>query len=307
LKRQADGLRRKYATALRQYAAGGGEAALQRAYELGRGALDEGLGVLDMAALYHEAVASRVRSRPTVEASAATLEQSVRFFVESLTPFEMTHRGYRDAHRTLLHLNEMMEMEAKRIAHALHDESGQLLVALRIDLAAVERGLSRPLRKRLEPIHRRLDEIEEHLRQLSHELRPIILDELGLCPALHFLAEGVSKRAGLEIAVEGSTPGRLPPAVETALYRVVQEALTNVMRHAKARRVSIGVRLAGKTLHCSVEDDGIGFDPSAASAAGDGLGLRGIQERLRALGGSVQIRTFPAQGTALLIQVPLRV
>jgi signal transduction histidine kinase len=302
-----DGLRRQYAAAMEAYlAGGGGEVALERAYELGRQALDAGLGVLDVAVIYHKALAPLVRSSRTADENVATVEKSASFFVESLSPFEMTHRGHRDAQRTLLHLNEMMEMEAKRIAHALHDESGQLLVALRIDLSQLERDLSPPLRKRLRPIQRRLDEIEEQLRRLSHELRPTILDDLGLCPALSFLAEGVSKRTGLEITVEGSTKGRLPVAVETALYRVVQEALTNVMRHAHAGRVKVGIRPEGKMLRCQVEDDGIGFDPSALSAAGNGLGLRGIEERLKALGGSLEIRSSPSHGTALRIEVPLK-
>lgn len=299
-------LRQRYSAAIEAYLDGGGEAALERAYQLGRKALDQGLGILDLAAMYHQALAGLVRSKRSAEAKAAAVEKSADFFVESLSPFEMTHRGYQEAQRTLLHMNEMMEMEAKRIAHALHDESGQLLVALRIDLAQLERDLSPPLRKRLRPVQRRLDEIEEQLRRLSHELRPTILDDLGLGPALTFLAEGVAQRTGLEVTVEGSTKGRLPLPVETALYRVVQEALTNVMRHAQARRVTIALEPEGKVLRCRIEDDGVGFDPSQMPALGNGLGLRGIEERLKALGGSLEIRSSASQGTRLRIEVPVK-
>ena len=300
------GLRRRYGAALETYLDGGGEAALERAYQLGRAALDQGLGIVDLAAMYHQALARLVRSKRPAEARAAAVEKSAGFFIESLSPFEMTHRGYQEAQRTLLRMNEMMEMEAKRIAHALHDESGQLLVALRIDLAQLERDLSPPLRKRLRPVQRRLDEIEEQLRRLSHDLRPTILDDLGLCPALTFLAEGVAQRTGLEVTVAGTTRGRLPVAVETALYRVVQEALTNVMRHARARRVTIALEPEGKELRCRIEDDGVGFDPKLVPASGNGLGLRGIEERLKALGGSVEISSSPSQGTHLRIEVPVK-
>jgi two-component system sensor histidine kinase UhpB len=299
-------LRRRYSAAIEAYLDGGGEAALERAYQLGRKALDEGLGILDVTAMYHQILARLVRSKRSADQKAAAVEKSASFFVESLSPFEMVHRGYQEAQRSLLRMNEMMELEAKRIAHALHDESGQLLVALRIDLNQLERDLSPPLRKRLRPVLRRLDEIEEQLRRLSHELRPTILDDLGLCPALAFLAEGVAQRTGLEIRVEGSTKGRLPVPVETALYRVVQEALTNVMRHAKARRVTIALAPEGKVLRCLIEDDGVGFDPSRVPASGNGLGLRGIDERLKALGGSLEIRSSPSQGTRLRVEVPVK-
>ena len=299
-------LRRQYSAAMQAYLAGGGEAQLERAYDLGRQALDAGLGILEVAAMYHEVLARRLRSGEPPEQKTLDLEKGARFFVESLSPFEMTHRTHEEAQRTLIHINEMMEMEAKRIAHALHDQSGQLLVALRIDLSQLERDLSPALKKRLRPIHKRLDEIEDQLRRLSHELRPTILDDLGLGPALSFLAEGVAQRTGLEITVEGSTKGRLPASVETALYRVVQEALTNVMRHAKARRVTIVLAADGSMLRCLVEDDGVGFEASGVSAAGKGLGLRGIEERVKALGGSFEIRSSSSEGTRLRIEVPVK-
>src|SRR5439155_1515163 len=120
--------------------------------------------------------------------------------------------------------------------------------------------LPQSMRSRLEEVRDLLDRIEGELRRLSHELRPTMLDDLGLVPALQFLAEGVAKRTGLSVEVRGSTHGRLPPAVETALYRIAQEALTNAVRHAHPAHVKIQVQREARAVRCSVADDGVGFD-----------------------------------------------
>lgn len=286
------------------YLAEAGESGLEQAYELGRKALDSGLGVVELAAVYHQALRSCLRSATTADDCLQRVKSLGGFFVESLSPFEMTHRGYRDAHAALRRLNEMMEDQAKRIAHELHDESGQLLVAVHIALQELALDLPAVFEGRIQKAKAGLDEIEEHLRRLSHELRPTILDDLGLVPALQFLAQGVSQRSGLIATVEGSTDGRLPPMAETTVYRIMQESLNNVVRHAKARRVIIRLRGGAKTpLWCSIQDDGVGFDVSSAKAK-RGLGLIGIEERLKALGGSLEIRSSPGGGTELLAQIP---
>lgn len=209
----------------------------------------------------------------------------------------------------LRHLNETLEQESRRIAHALHDEAGQLLAAVDIALDEFARELPPPAQPHLEEVKALLDQIEAQLRHVSHELRPTVLDDLGLVPALEFLAEGVSTRTGLSITVEGPTTGRLPLAVETALYRTVQEALTNVTKHAQAKSVSVQVKRENRRLRCTIRDDGIGFDVSAVQARkGErGLGLIGIRERLDALGGRLQITSAPGRGTELAITVPLEV
>jgi signal transduction histidine kinase len=152
-----------------------------------------------------------------------------------------------------------------------------------------------------------LDQIEGQLRRLSHELRPTILDDLGLLPALRFLAQGVSTRAGIPIKVESSMEDRLPSHIETALYRTVQEALNNATKHAQPKRVTVKLERQGKIIQCSVRDDGIGFDvPTVLGKRGrGGIGLIGIQERLNAIGGTKLITSSPGQGTELLVAVPL--
>ncbi len=127
----------QYAAALLDSIRGIGESALQQAYELGRRALTEGLGVLDMAAMYHKALAAVLSLASTQEERTLMLRAAVSFFVESLSPFEMTHRGFRETNTALRRLNQTLEEESKRIAHALHDEAGQLLASVHLALEEV--------------------------------------------------------------------------------------------------------------------------------------------------------------------------
>ena len=295
----------QYTAALRDSIAGMGESALQQAYELGRRALADGLGVLDMAAMYHKALAAGLPRDSTPEETALMLEAGASFFAESLSPFEMTHRGFRDSNIALRHLNQTLEQEIKRIAHALHDEAAQLLASVYLALDEVAGNLP-PAREHLLKVKGLLDLIEGQLRQLSHELRPTILDDWGLLPALKFLAEGVTARTGLFIKVEGESAPSLSPLLATTLYRIVQEALTNVTRHAKATEVKVTIQHELQTLRCSIKDNGVGFDVSSLSVrtGGRGLGLIGIRERLNSLGGSPLLVSTPGQGTELVITIP---
>jgi len=307
MKRPFQALLRQYTHALEDHLAGGGETALQEAYELGRRALAEGLGVLDLASVHYEALMTMLLQRSVTEDFTPTVKSAANFFAESLSPFEMTHRGYREANIALRHLNEMLEEEAKRIAHALHDEAGQLLASVHLALEEVARELPPPAGDRLQKVRGLLDQIEMQLRRLSHELRPTILDDLGLLPALEFLATGISARTRIPISVEGSSVKRLPHVIETALYRIVQEALTNVTKHAQATRVTVCLQREDQMVRCSIRDNGIGFDSAVVLAPRieRGLGFVGIQERLNSLGGKLQIVSFPGRGTELLITIPL--
>lgn len=296
-----------YASALRDYLASPAEAALQRAYEFGRKALDQGLGVLGMVGVHQAALAAVLAEMRGPEESAAVTKMAGNFFLESLGPFEMTHRGFREANVALLRLNETLEQEARRIAHALHDEAGQFLACIYIALDEIGRDLPAPSRERLQEVRNLLDQIEEQLRRLSHELRPTVLDDLGLMPALEFVGEGVSKRAGIPVFVEGPRDGRLPFIVETTIYRIVQEALNNISKHSRAAHAWIRIWRDARAIRCSVKDDGVGFDVDAevAKRGRRGLGLIGIRERLEALGGALQLKSEPGQGTELLIIIPL--
>jgi len=301
------GIAEQLKVALEDYLRGPGEAALANAYEIGRRSLASGMGVLDMAALQHQAMTATLEGARTYEECMYRMKAASSFLVEVLTPFEMVHRGVSEANVALRHLNETLEEEVKRIAHLLHDEAGQLLVAVHIAIDDVARELPPPAREQLGKVKTFLGQMEEQLRRLSHELRPTVLDDLGLLPALEFLAEGFSKRTGLSIAVEGSQIGRFSPSIETAIYRVVQEAVNNVTRHAQASQVSVQLQNVAGSIRCSIRDNGIGFDlPSILAKKGEkGLGLIGMRERLHPFNGTLQIRSTPGQGTELLILIPL--
>jgi signal transduction histidine kinase len=142
------------------------------------------------------------------------------------------------------------------------------------------------------------------LRRLSHELRPPILDQLGLMPALQFLSDGFRKRARLKIDIDNfiADRGRLPQLIETALYRTVQEALNNVVKHADAEHVRIRIWIEQQLVCCTVKDDGAGFQSSGGP---DGLGLVGIRERISSLHGAFEINSRPGSGTELRVSIPL--
>ena len=299
----------QYRLSLREYAGGGGEPALGRAYELGRRALTEQKSLVEIASLHHQAVLALVCDAESGKRREELLRVSAEFLAECLSPYEMAHRGFQDAVKALRQLNETLEEEIKRIAYAVHDEAGQLLVAVHLALAEVALELPELQQAQFARIKEMLNQVEKHLRRYSHELRPTILDDLGWIPAVRFLADGISKRANLPIHIEAPNPERLPSAIETTLYRIVQEALTNAVKHAKAGNVWIRARSENALLYCSIRDDGAGFDTRQVQETPQrkGLGLIAMQERVTAIGGTLQIDSDPGHGTILSIRIPLEV
>jgi signal transduction histidine kinase len=292
-----------YCEALSAYLAQGGETLLARAYELGRDALTAGSSI-------PEVVAVHMRSLQTVVAGDTAgvelvLEAAGHFLAEALSPFEMTHRGYRDSLIAWRHINETFEKEIRRIAHALHDESGQLLVSLHLQLAQLARDVP-AARPKIQDCQQVLNRAEQQLRHLSHELRPMVLDDLGWLAAIEFLAAAVSARTQIPVEVRSSITQRLPAAIETALYRVVQEALTNATRHAGANRIRVEIDQDQDCLRGIIGDDGVGFEVDRCVKNG-GLGLRGMQERLAALGGSMQVVSAPGRGSEIRFRLPMGV
>ncbi len=421
-----------YLRGLQEYLADGREEALQQAYELGRRVLADGMGVVEMATIHHETLAMVTAGISKPDEVLSTVKAAGEFLAESLSPFEMTHRGFREANlalrqseeryrslvenakdviytlspggtitslnpcfetitgwpcgewmgqpfgplvhpddlplagevfqrvlqgdtppvselrirmksgeylygeftktplikegaiigilgigrditdrkraeEALRRLNLTLEDEAKRVAHALHDEAGQLLASVHIALDVLAEELPAAAQKQMAMLRDLLTQAEEHLRRFSHELRPTILDNLGLRPALEFLAQGISRRAGLCITVEGETNGRLPSSIELALYRIVQAALNNVTKHARATGVTVQLQRDALRMQCTVKDDGKGFDLASVLARHkeQGLGLLGIRERVTALGGSLQIDSAPGRGTTIRVEIPL--
>jgi signal transduction histidine kinase len=303
----APSLEDRCTSALEEYSATRGEAALGQAYEFGRAALQAGNSLLELIEAHQAALRrllSDCKAGPDID---RCLRAAGDFLIESASPYEMAYRGFGDSVAALRRLNEILEEEIKRIAHAVHDEAGQLLVAVHLALAEFARELSDTQQVKIGKIRGLLDQVERQIRRFSHELRPTILDDLGWLPAIEFLSEGVAKRWNLSISVQASVKGRLASHIEVALYRIIQEALTNVTRHARAKKVRIRVRRERGFLCCSIRDDGIGIRRPRAGAGREtkGLGLLGVRERLNALGGNLQINSARGRGTQLLIRIPV--
>lgn len=197
-------------------------------------------------------------------------------------------------------LYEAHEEAARRIALRLHDESAQMLATVYLQLAIIARDCPDSTVLKINQVIEQLDGVREQLRGLSHELSPPILDQLGLMPALHFLAKGVRGRSDLKIVVCGNIID-LPRAVGAVLYRVVQEALSNVVRHAHASEAQVRLSVENNKVFCLVSDDGIGLKPPGVP----GLGLTGIHERVSALKGRCEIASGPKGGMQLQVEIPL--
>lgn len=295
----------QYRSALRAYAERGSESALLKGYELGRQAIDEGRSLIEVVSLFEAEVAELSATKGGQEERIRALNNASRFLAESLSPYEMAHRGFRDAVKALRRFNEILEEEIKRIAHAVHDDAGQSLVVVHLALADLSRSLPPEQREQVAKIEHSLDQVEKQLRRYSHELRPTVLDDLGLVPAIRFMAGNVSGRTGLRITVTAKVAKRLPSAIEIALYRIVQEALTNITKHASATVATVEAFCEGGELCCAITDDGTGFDVNAirSGRVHSGIGLIGIEERAHAIGGTLSIESAPGRGTKILVRV----
>jgi len=300
-------LEHSYARALARYLQRGGEGPLHEAYELGRRALTEGRGVLQMVNLHHEALTRLLSQDSARRPPEDTAMRAGEFFAECMSPYEMAHRAINEANAALRKLNDTLEEEVRRIALALHDDAGQLTAAAQMQLDDIAHQFPAAATEKLGAVKSLLDRVDDRLRHLSHELHPAMLDHLGLAAALEFLAASVAERTGLQITVESTLVIRLERRLATALYRIVQEALTNVRRHAQASSVHIRLGSHGAALRCTVSDNGVGFDPHRVSHSGlPSLGLIGIQERINALGGALHIHSAPGRGTRLEITAPFQ-
>ncbi|HEX2092667.1 MAG TPA: ATP-binding protein [Longimicrobiaceae bacterium] len=232
------------------------------------------------------------------------LDRLTRTFNGMLDSAALYRQRLRDVAARALHA---AEEERKRIARELHDETAQMLAALLIRLRVVRNtGDPEALDALLEEMRREIGESLEGIRRFARGLRPPALDELGLAAAVESHARNLAESVGLPIQVEADPlDDVLTPQAELAVYRIVQEALSNVVRHAGASRATVRLSRAPAGVTATVEDDGSGFDVAAAMAGERrGLGLFGMQERAAYLGGRVEIRSRPGGGTQVRVEVP---
>lgn len=222
-------------------------------------------------------------------------------YLRLLDRLEANEREFRRLGRAVW---RVQEDERRRLARELHDGIGQNLTALKHHLAQLEGELPIEHRGRMQAAIALCHETLEDTREMSRLLRPPILDDLGLEPALRWLVRSVAEAAGLAIELEVEGLPALEGDVQTLLFRVAQEALTNITKHAQARTVLVRLVARGAHLILDVADDGRGCAPERAKGAG-GSGLSGMRERLRLYGGKLELRGAPGEGTRLRVVVPL--
>jgi signal transduction histidine kinase len=217
------------------------------------------------------------------------------------TAIDLAERVSRDAVGRVV---DAQERERTRLARELHDQTGQALTSILLGLKELDGVVETPQGKAsVASLRELVVSTLRDVRGLAVELRPAALDDFGLTAALERLADTFRERAGVEVAVETRLgDARLDPSLETTLYRIVQEALTNVLKHAEARRVSISLVRKDAAISAVVEDDGRGFDPAATRR--EALGLAGMRERVGLLGGRITIESAPGAGTTLAVEVP---
>lgn len=269
---------------------------------------DQAMGVLSLLTKEeHEFTDQEITCAATVAKQASIAIHHSRIYEESKklsNELAVSEAQIRALASGLLHARDE---EARRIAHVLHSESGQFLAMVYISLDELAKELSEPSRARVQQVKGLLDEVENRLRDLSHELHPSMLDHLGLLPSLENLAHQIGKRSGVEIMIDGQLRERLSPLLELTIYRVLQEAFNNVVRHSRARMVYVRLLETHDLIQCAVQDDGVGFYPGSArgrQSKPQGLGIPGMRERVEAVGGRFQILSAPSEGTKLFLSIP---
>jgi len=200
--------------------------------------------------------------------------------------------------RVSFHMLEDQEAAARRFSHELHDELGQSLTAVKTNLAALEGN-----RERVTDCLHLVDEAIGNVREMSQLLRPTILDDFGLAAGIRWLCEGFAQRTGIEVTCEAPFTGRLPDGAETHLFRIAQEAMTNIARHASAKHVRIQLEQSGNQVLLRISDDGRGLAPVPDNPRG--LGVIGMRARARSAGGDMQIRSTAGQGVLIEVWVPV--
>ena len=237
-------------------------------------------------------------------------EKQYYVIARDITELVQAEQRMRELTRQLI---TAQESERKHIAQELHDELGQALTAISLDLGRIEQALppdtGPSLKKMVKEARTLTDEVDERVSELALELRPSLLDDLGLAPTLEWYVDQYSQRLGVAVAMEiKGLEKRLPPEMETGLYRIIQEALTNVARHAQAHSISLHLERSSGMVTVNIADDGRGFDfEKAQGSAGStgGVGLLGMKERASALGGRFEVHSKPGQGTRIHVEIPL--
>jgi len=255
-------------------------------------ARDQAIGVLEI----HD------KEGPDPRFSHDDFRLAETFAARAAVAVELSQRVARDAVRRVV---QAQELERQRLARELHDETGQALTSILLGLKPLEEALAdHPARAALAELREQVVSALQDVRRLAVELRPAVLDDFGLVPALERLTDSFAEQSDVRVDFHSALGElRLPSEVETTLYRVVQESLTNIVKHANARSVSVSIARRASTVAAVIEDDGAGFDQRAVRE--DAVGLLGMRERLSFVDGRLEIESRPGAGTTIVAEVPL--
>jgi len=345
-------LSRPYTARLRAYLMREQEQILEQAYKLGRKVMARGMGVLEMARIHHGALAACLLAWGSGKEKQRWLKAAETFFMEALSPFEATHRGFRDANLRLHQLNRelehrnaelarskhhywrlfqqarlmeenlrnlssqvlhMQEEERRRISRELHDQVGQALTLINLNLGMLQKHpelSGNLLQGKIADTRELLTATREAVHRFARELRPAMLDELGLLPALRSYIKGFAERTGLRVRFRGAAEAeKLSGDQRTALFRVAQEALINVAKHARASQANVTLRVFRNGVQMQIKDNGDGFDVDRrhSARAKKRLGLLGMNERARLVNGQCAVSSERGKGTTVLVEIPLNV
>ncbi len=227
--------------------------------------------------------------------------------IQNTLLFEEVRRSNRQLHGLSQRLMRAQEEERLHLSRELHDESGQLITALTVQLGLLDRSLdkSTDMRAKIDELKNTANEIQENLHRLAVNLRPASLDHIGLVMTLRQYISEFNRQYNSSVDFEavGVDDTRLPSDIETTIFRIVQETLTNVILHAQAKHVDILLSLRNRQVTLVVEDDGIGFTPTSLDAS-DHLGLFGMRERVEMLGGKLMLESAPGKGTTIKVEIP---
>ena len=350
-------LSRDYALILHRYLADQREAALERAYELGRAASLNGMGILDMARVHQQVLRELLCHPPMPKTDENLLKGVETLLLEALSPFEAAHRGFREMNDKLQERNRELEAEIKerkraeaalrqsethyhrlfneaqamqeslrelsnkilraqeeerkRISRELHDEVGQSLTAISVALTTLNNAGawdSGASSQNLAQTQSLLQETMKTVHGFARDLRPAMLDELGLLPALRSYLKAFASRTGLRIEFcANPIAEQLDGDAKTVLFRIAQESLTNVTKHAQAGAVEVIIQKLKDGICMEVADDGKLFpsDPTDSGKHAGRLGLLGMQERVRLVNGQFSIKSQPGKGTRVRVTIPL--
>jgi signal transduction histidine kinase len=236
----------------------------------------------------------------TLAGQAVIALRNARLFTE-------VRNGHQQLKELSQRLLEMQETDRRHIARELHDEVGQILTGLQITLEMAGHAADQHLNSTLANALALVNDLMGHIRRLSLDLRPSLLDDLGLFPTFLWYFERYTATTGVHVHFhhDGLAGQRFVPQVETAAYRIVQEALTNVARHAKVDQALVYACCIPDALLLKIHDTGRGFDPGTAMRAGTANGLMGMRERVSLLGGALSIESRAGTGTCIIAELRL--